>query len=292
MIDVPQLISQLDKGRQALMECRTNMERLEVRDRARAIEAAAEVLNRKDIQTHASILVARAERMVAKATPARKPSETGRGHKLPNPDGEIIHPSTLYEIRKTHDPVSDERFEVLCKQAEKEEIPLTRAKVKGGTVHQQNTGDGEWYTPRDIIESARDTMGGIDLDPCTSEFANTVIRATTWYDEKQDGLKQAWSGKVWMNPPFKASLCRPFCERLIMEPTVEQAIVLVQSVVDTDWAQGLLESANVLCFPRGRLQYWRPDSTSRGALFGHIIYGIRVDVQRFTREFETYGVVR
>lgn len=59
----------------------------------------------------------------------------------------------------------------------------------------------EWYTPEWLVEKARSILGEIDLDPCSCEDAQKIIKAKIWYNEAQDGLTQKWSGRVFMNPP-------------------------------------------------------------------------------------------
>ena len=39
----------------------------------------------------------------------------------------------------------------------------------------------EWYTPETYISAARGVMGGIDLDPTTSQQAQEQIKADTYY---------------------------------------------------------------------------------------------------------------
>lgn len=66
----------------------------------------------------------------------------------------------------------------------------------------------EWYTPRYILDAVRATLHGqIDLDPCSTEGANTHVRAKEIYTIADNGLVKQWGSKeapvsVWLNPPY------------------------------------------------------------------------------------------
>ena len=60
----------------------------------------------------------------------------------------------------------------------------------------------EWFTPPDVIEAARATMGGIDLDPASCARANELVRAAKYFTKDDDGLRHPWHGaRVFLNPP-------------------------------------------------------------------------------------------
>jgi len=61
----------------------------------------------------------------------------------------------------------------------------------------------EQYTPERIVELAREVMGGIDLDPASSELANARVRAARIFTEAdgERALEEPWEGKIWLNPP-------------------------------------------------------------------------------------------
>jgi ParB family chromosome partitioning protein len=66
------------------------------------------------------------------------------------------------------------------------------------------TGDTEWYTPADILEAAVEVMGGIDLDPASSDAqqAQAPVKASQYFTIENNGLERPWCGRVWLNPPY------------------------------------------------------------------------------------------
>lgn len=68
-------------------------------------------------------------------------------------------------------------------------------------IPQHSSASNEWYTPPEIVEAAREVLGGIDLDPASCEEANKVVRASRIYTIGDDGLSKPWSGHVLLNPP-------------------------------------------------------------------------------------------
>lgn len=58
----------------------------------------------------------------------------------------------------------------------------------------------EHGTPSNIVEIARELMGGIDLDPMSSKKFNTIVKALQIYTEIDNGLIAEWRGRVFVNP--------------------------------------------------------------------------------------------
>lgn len=73
----------------------------------------------------------------------------------------------------------------------------------------------DWYTPSPFVEAAREVMGGIDLDPASHEEANRTVNATKYYTAEDDGLKQSWDGRIFLNPP--GGLVGAFWRKLVNE---------------------------------------------------------------------------
>ena len=70
---------------------------------------------------------------------------------------------------------------------------------------QRESNTVEHYTPHWVIDVAAHMLSWIDLDPATSEKANTIVKANKIYTQETDGLVQEWKGNVFCNPPGQPS---------------------------------------------------------------------------------------
>ena len=157
-----------------------------------------------------------------------------------------------------------------------------------------NSGDNEWYTPDQYIKAAKAVMGDIDLDPASTEVANTVVGAYRYYTAADDGLSQEWRGRVWMNPPYAQPFIAQFAERLVESVTsgdVIEACVLVNNATETAWFSGMLSQPSAVCFPRGRIRFWHPSKES-APLQGQAILYFGPNRDAFKAEFSQFGPVK
>ena len=125
------------------------------------------------------------------------------------------------------------------------------------TFEKTENSTDEWYTPIEIIES----LGKFDLDPCAPE--KPLWRtAATMYDKNVDGLKQVWSGRVWLNPPYSRPLIEHFVKRMAEH---NNGIALLFNKCDSKmFIDVVLEKATAIKFLKRRIEFYRKDGT-RGA---------------------------
>ena len=191
------------------------------------------------------------------------------------PDAE----SDLWGEHATHDEHMDLR-------------PRTQAQIKPHVSN--NSGNNEWYTPSEYVESARLVLGTIDLDPASSPQANEVVKAMRFFTAEDDGLMQSWSGRVWMNPPYAAGLVDRFAEKLVEHyegGEVEQAIILVNNATETAWFHRMAKAAAAICFPKGRVRFWQPSGPLGAPLQGQAVIYMGQNVAGFVHAFGGFGLV-
>lgn len=154
-----------------------------------------------------------------------------------------------------------------------------------------NSGENEWYTPAQYIESARKVMGSIDLDPASSTVANETVKASCFFSIDDNGLNKQWSGNIWMNPPYAQPLISQFIDKLTKERTYQQAIVLVNNATETTWGQQLIEASSAICLHKGRIRFVAPSGElGQSPLQGQMLCYIGSAPEKFIEEFKSYGI--
>lgn len=158
------------------------------------------------------------------------------------------------------------------------------------------TGSDEAYTPAWLVEAACRVLGAIDLDPASCARAQTVVKATTWYSEADDGLAQHWQGRTWLNPPFSDSL--PWVRKALQHWRAGDisALLLVRGDPSTEYSRLLASAAPAVCFLE-RVQFWpqrinaktgRPSSPD----FPVLLWYLGGDVAGFRAVAGRYGPIR
>lgn len=154
-----------------------------------------------------------------------------------------------------------------------------------------NSGENEWYTPSEYIDAACEVMHHIDLDPASSDIANRVVKASTYYTAEMDGLSLPWQGRIWMNPPYSSDLIGRFIDKLVEEAcNINEAIVLVNNATETSWFSKAVGISSAVCFPRGRVKFLDTDGNPKGApLQGQALLYIGKNCSDFCSVFSRFG---
>jgi phage N-6-adenine-methyltransferase len=164
-----------------------------------------------------------------------------------------------------------------------------------GDIHGILTGEVEWYTPPQYIESARKVMGSIDLDPATSLVAQRNVDASRFFTAEHDGLIQDWSGNVWLNPPYKMPFIKAFTEKIAeswRDGSLNAGVLLTNSATDTSWWHAAANASTAICFTRGRIKFLHADGTpGKSPAHGQTFFYFGRTPDIFRQEFSQYGLV-
>lgn len=155
-------------------------------------------------------------------------------------------------------------------------------------------GSDERYTPRWLLDAARQVLGGIDLDVASNEIAQRSVQATRYYSQADNGLIQPWAGRIWCNPPYSDPL--PWVERLIgfhRAGDVPAALLLLNVATTPAWARLLWGGGYPVCLFFSRIQFVKADGTVDGRNNSdQFLWYFGRQRRRFTRVFGQYGTIR
>ena len=148
----------------------------------------------------------------------------------------------------------------------------------------------EWYTPAWVLDLARQILGGIDLDPASSPTAQRAVQAAAYFTQADDGYRQPWRGRVWLNPPF--SEAERWARRLAaayVDGDVTTGLLLVNSAPGYNWYEQLVDAWPAIQF-RKRLAFTRADGRPAGlAKKSQTLVYFGADVARFYEVLAPYG---
>ena len=156
----------------------------------------------------------------------------------------------------------------------------------------------EWYTPAEYIEAARATMGAIDLDPASCEFANRVIQAATFYDRFVDGLHQQWRGRVWLNPPYSdyPGQEAKWADKLLYEyceGRVNQAVMLVNLSTAYQPVMQVLAGEGMVCLVAKPIRFYNAQGDSQSSpTQANMFFYLGERRQQFCQHFGPFGVCK
>lgn len=180
-----------------------------------------------------------------------------------------------------------------------------------------SSGNQEYFTPIHILDAVKETMGGIDLDPASSEQANLRIKASLIHTKEDDGLKHHWFGRVFMNHPFgkPENPCPVNCEKPICKTRgfhiterlpgnedwinhlmtewqakrVEEACCLTYACTSEKWFLPLLRLPQIYLVPR--TNFILPDGkVKKGVTKGSVVTYLGANYGRFFHYFRHLGV--
>jgi phage N-6-adenine-methyltransferase len=294
----------------AIAEARAVDEVKGILDPANAMRAAARVAKNKQAEIDLSEIRFRAERRIGELMVAQRDAghlQHGGARVFPEP---LEKPITLAEAgidknladrarkyaaipeAEFDDTLADWRSRV---EQENERVTVSLLAAGDKHIHRTGfTGNNEWYTPAEYIELARKVLGTIQLDPASSEAAQKVVKAKTFYTEADDGLAQEWSGKVWLNPPYAQPAIAHFIEKLVSEVEagrVTEALLLTHNYTDTAWFHRAAFAASAICFTEGRIRFVDTQGTRAAPTQGQAFFYFGKRIQTFTAHFRDVGFI-
>lgn len=159
----------------------------------------------------------------------------------------------------------------------------------------QDSGNTEWYTPPEIIEAARNTLGVIQYDPFSCTKANQVVKAIVFSSKEfnEDGFLFDWQNlKVWCNHPFSRENNKRIAAKAISEYQKGAEIVMITFAATSEgWFKPLL--AYPQCFLYGRTNYFDEQGNKvKGVTKGSVVTYLGNNVDKFYEAFKHLGQVK
>lgn len=118
--------------------------------------------------------------------------------------------------------------------------------------------------PMVYVDAVRKVLAAIDLDPCSTEAAQTIIDATAWYPaaNARAAMLEAWFGRVFLQPHPNSKLARLQVQKLLRDylcDRVPAAILHLRNLELLRVEPLLLSFPICLHYRRMPMQRWNTD---------------------------------
>jgi phage N-6-adenine-methyltransferase len=125
---------------------------------------------------------------------------------------------------------------------------MGEGKAKGFTHDSVDNKTVDWYTPQWVFD-ALDLK--FDLDPCAPKGGVPWIPAAQHYSLPDDGLKEPWHGRIWLNPPY-GTQTKKWLKRLDEHGN---GVALVFARTDCQWFHQHVVNASAILLLSGRISF-------------------------------------
>ena len=170
----------------------------------------------------------------------------------------------------------------------------------------------EWITPPEYADASHKVMGGIMLDPATSDVANRIVRASKYLTVDENGLNRRWEARtIFVNPPYgktgNKSNQEIWARKMLYEyasGNFVEGIFLSRTVPGYAWFDWLFHDVRpTVCITRDRIAFIRPEWVREDGSIAYpkgqpkkskaasAFWYIGEDDRKFTKVFSKFGRV-
>ena len=124
----------------------------------------------------------------------------------------------------------------------------------------------DWETPPELFEPLN-KLYKFTLDPCCT---SKTAKCTLYYIPKEDGIKQTWTGRIFVNPPFSniPLWLEKISKEMFKMDHPEVIVALLPAWTDRDWFHDLIYGKARITFLRGRVKFLLNGKRRKSPMFG------------------------
>jgi len=115
-----------------------------------------------------------------------------------------------------------------------------------------------WATPQAFFDRVAAEHGPFDVDVCALP---ENAKAPAYFTPDDDGLKQEWRGRCWMNPPYGRGIGDWMRKAYEASQAGAKVVCLVPARTDTAWWHDYAAKGSVT-FIRGRIKFGEATSNA------------------------------